>query len=120
MDHVIKKIILFRNTRHTSEFAIGRLFAGYLALSEELSGLDVMVGGAIQSINPLSQGFTHGLIFSFSGQKAFDHYMTNSKAENLNRQATKLFHYPQDVLIMNLPVKQSCMDEIWEQEASAS
>jgi hypothetical protein len=115
----IKKIVLFRNALRACESDIESLFSKYKSLSKQLHGFSVVSGGGVQFINPLTQGFTHGLIFAFSDQAALDCYMSDMTAHDLNRQAAKLFRYPEDVLIMNLPEEPEFAALAWENLAAA-
>jgi hypothetical protein len=71
----VKHIALIKFKEGTSEEQITQLFDELLDITEDIPGIEDYVSGTNSSPEGLSQGYTHGLIMTFSDAAARDAYL---------------------------------------------
>ncbi len=74
---MIRHCALFRFKSDTSEERIDELLAGFVALSQQIDGMQNTLVGANQSAEGLDRGFAHGLIVDFADETARDTYLVH-------------------------------------------
>jgi hypothetical protein len=83
----VKHIALIKFKGGTTEQQIEQVFQEILDLTESIEGVEDYVSGSNNSPETLSQGYTHGLVMSFSDAAARDAYLANPDHEKLKQSA---------------------------------
>ncbi|MCI0533789.1 MAG: Dabb family protein [Verrucomicrobiales bacterium] len=73
----VKHIALVKFKEGTSEQQIEKMFDEILDITETIPGIEDYVSGTNMSPENLNQGYTHGLIMTFTDAAARDAYLTH-------------------------------------------
>jgi hypothetical protein len=79
----VKHIALIKFKEGTSEEQIGQLFDELLDITETIPGIEDYVSGTNTSPEGLNQGYTHGLIMTFTDAAARDAYLPHPEHERV-------------------------------------
>jgi len=79
----IKHIALVKFKEGTSEQQIEKIFDEILDITETISGIEDYVSGTNMSPEGLNQGYTHGLIMTFTDAGARDAYLPHPEHERV-------------------------------------
>jgi len=79
----VKHIALVKFKEGTSEQQIEKLFDEILDITETISGIEDYVSGTNMSPEGLNQGYTHGLIMTFTDAAARDAYLPHPEHERV-------------------------------------
>ena len=77
----VKHIALVKFKADTSAESIDRVFSELLDLTENVSGVEDYVSGPNGSPQGLAQGYTHGMVMTFSDTAARDAYLAHPDHE---------------------------------------
>jgi hypothetical protein len=79
----VKHIALVKFKEGTSEQEIEKIFDEILEITETIPGIEDYVSGTNMSSENLNQGYTHGLIMTFSEASARDAYLAHSEHQRV-------------------------------------
>jgi hypothetical protein len=79
----VKHIALVKFKEGTSEQDIEKIFDEILDITEVIPGIEDYVSGANMSPEALNQGYTHGLIMTFTDAAARDAYLPHPEHERV-------------------------------------
>lgn len=74
----IQHLALLKFKEGTTTEQIDGVFTGLLDLSESIPGIENFTGGANNSPEGLSQGFTHAMVMTFTDAAARDAYLAHA------------------------------------------
>ena len=83
----VKHVVLLKFKESTTNEQIDQIFQEILDLTESVDGIEDYVSGANNSPESLNQGYTHGLVMSFSDAAARDGYLANPEHERVKQMA---------------------------------
>jgi len=79
----VKHIALVKFKEGTSEQQIEKIFDEILDITETIPGIEDYVSGTNMSPEGLNQGYTHGLIMTFTDAAARDAYLPHPEHERV-------------------------------------
>src|SRR5262245_30095467 len=79
----VKHIALVKFKEGTSEQLIEKVFDEILDITEAIPGIEDYVSGANMSAEGLNQGYSHGLIMTFTDAAARDAYLTHPEHQRV-------------------------------------
>jgi hypothetical protein len=86
----VNHIALIKFNEGTSSEQIDNVFDQLLDLSENVPGVENFVSGPNTSPENLNQGYTHGLVMTFTDAAARDAYLSHSEHERVKNELLPL------------------------------
>ncbi len=86
----VKHIALAKFKEGTSEEQIQTVFDAILDITESIPGIEDYVSGPYSSPEGLNQGYTHGLIMTFTDAAARDAYLPHPEHERVKALLVQL------------------------------
>jgi hypothetical protein len=103
---MIRHIVLMKCQAEASQEDIEAMFAALAALQEKIPGILAFEGGANNSPEGLTRGYTHGFTMDFADEEARDEYLPHpehKKAQEFMRKV--LDNTPENVLVMDFAIE---------------
>ncbi len=97
----VKHVALVKFKEGTSEELIEKMFDEILDITEAIAGIEDYVSGTNMSPEALNQGYTHGLIMTFTDAAARDAYLTHPEHQ---RVKTLILPNVESVLVFDFEV----------------